>query len=424
MDTPAGRKLRGVRRVAVNPLLQTGDGRLLAGAQFCDHFGIGLAFVALPWIVLDGGGGPALAGLVFAVGTLPYVLFGLFAGVTGDRRSRKRVMVAAHALQMVFAAVVPIWALAGHPPVALVLASAFAVGAGRTYADAASFGAVAELVGAANFVRGQAVLSTGWAAGSILGPFLGGVLIAAFGAAAAVTAESALFALAALLVWRIRRPLLAPAQEAGERVRDAAREGIAVILRTPLLRLLTSVQLLWYLSVIGALALIVPFLREELSLSARETGWILGAGAFTGVSAGFVVGVLERRYGGLRVIAASVALSAAAAGALAGVPGFWSALAAYAVLDFSIWISVTALIGERQRLAPDHLQARVGITGRAIALGSMTAGSLIASGLAVVVPLRALYLGVGLTALAIALWAVPALLRQAGAAVALPEPRP
>ena len=208
------------------------------------------------------------------------------------------------------------------------------------------------------------------------------------------------------------------------RVRDAAREGIAVILRTPLLRLLTSVQLLWYLSVIGALALIVPFLRDELSLDARETGWILGAGALTGVSAGFVVGALERRVGGLRVIAASIVVSALAAGGLAGAPEFWTALAAYAVLDFAIWISVTALIGERQRLAPDRLQARVGITGRAIALGSMTVGSLVASGLAVFVPLRALYLGVGLTALVIAAWAVPALLRQAAAAVPLPEPRP
>jgi MFS family permease len=413
-----------VRRIALNPLLQTGDGRLLAAAQFCDHFGIGLAFVALPWLVLDGGGGPALAGLVFAVGTLPYVLFGLLAGVTGDRRSRKRVMVAAHALQTVCAAVVPLWALAAQPPVGVVILSAFAVGAGRTYADAAAFGAVADLVGSANFVRGQAVLSTGWAAGTILGPFLGGVLIAAFGAAAAVTAESVLFAFAALLVWRIRRALAAPAQEAGVRIRDAAREGITVILRTPLLRLLTSVQLLWYLSVIGAHALIVPFLRGDLDLDARETGWILGAGAVMGVSAGFVVGVLERRFGGLRVIAASVAVSALAAGGLAGAPEFWSALVAYAVLDFAIWISVTAIIGERQRLAPDHLQARVGITGRAIALGSMTVGSLVASGLAVFVPLRALYLGVGLTALAISAWAVPALLRQAASPVPLPEPKP
>jgi MFS family permease len=184
------------------------------------------------------------------------------------------------------------------------------------------------------------------------------------------------------------------------------------------------VQLLWYLSVIGALALIVPFLRGDLELDARETGWILGAGAVMGVSAGFVVGLLERRFGGLRVIAASIAVSALSAGGLAGAPDFWSALVAYAVLDFAIWISVTAIIGERQRLAPDHLQARVGITGRAIALGSMTVGSLVASGLAAFVPLRALYLGVGLTALVISAWAIPALLRQAASAVPLPEPKP
>ena len=139
-----------------------------------------------------------------------------------------------------------------------------------------------------------------------------------------------------------------------------------------------------------------------------------------GLSAGFFVGALERRFGGLRLIAASIVVSALAVMGLAGAPGFWGALVAYAALNLSIWVSVTSLIGERQRLAPDHLQARVGITGRAIALGSMMVGSLVASGLAVFVPLRALYLGVGLTALAIAAWAVPALLRRA-AAVQIPE---
>jgi hypothetical protein len=143
-----------------------------------------------------------------------------------------------------------------------------------------------------------------------------------------------------------------------------------------------------------------------------------------GVSAGFFVGALERRFGGLRVIAASIVVSAFAAAGLAGAPEFWTALVVYAVFDLSIWISVTALIGERQRLAPERLQARVGITGRAIALGSMTVGSLIASGLAVFVPLRALYLGVGVTALVIAAWAVPALLRRAAAPVALGDAGP
>ena len=50
----------------------------------------------------------------------------------------------------------------------------------------------------------------------------------------------------------------------------------------------------------------------------------------------------------------------------------------------------------------------------------MMIGSLAASSLASFVPLRALYLGVGLAALAVAVWAVPSLLRTA-AAEAAPE---
>ncbi|MDQ3668796.1 MAG: MFS transporter, partial [Actinomycetota bacterium] len=163
---------------AANAMLRTGDGRLLLGAQVCDHFALGLGIVAYPWLVLDGGGGPALAGLVFTVAAIPYVLFSLPAGVAGDRRSRKKMMVGAHLGQALCAAVLPLWTLGTSPPVALVLACAFAVGVGRTFADAASFGAVADVVGPANFAQGQAALSSAWAAGSIAGPFAGGILVA------------------------------------------------------------------------------------------------------------------------------------------------------------------------------------------------------------------------------------------------------
>jgi MFS family permease len=241
-----------------NALVRTRDGRLLLAAQLCDHFAVGLGNVALPWVVLDAGGGPALAGLVFAVGTVPYVVFGLPAGVVGDRWARKRVMAVAHVLQALAAAVVPFWALGAQPSVGVVLASAFAIGVGRTFADAASFGAVAEIVGPANFVRGQAALSSAWAAGSIAGPFVGGVLVASVGPATAVAIEAAGFLLAAVFVQSIPRPFAAPAQQTLGRMRKAVREGIAVILDTPVLRLLTTVQLVWYLVVIGAQALIVP----------------------------------------------------------------------------------------------------------------------------------------------------------------------
>jgi MFS family permease len=403
-----------------NAMTRTGDGRRLLAAQVCDHFALGIGIVAFPWLVLDGGGGPTLAGLVFTVAALPYVVFGLPAGVVGDRHSRKKMMVGSHLGQALCAGVLPLWALGADPPIALALACAFAVGVGRTFADAAAFGAVADVVGPANFAQGQAALSTAWATGSIAGPFAGGVLVASIGAAPAVAVESVGFVVAALLVSRIRRPLAAPAQEAYGRARDAVREGIALIWETPVLRLLTGVQLLWYLTVIGAQALIVPFLRDEVALDADEVGWILGVGAAMGIAAGLLVGAALRHMEGLWLVAGGIFVSALAPIGLAGADGFWSALVAFSALTLAIWVSVTTLIGERQRHAPHHLQARVGITGRGLAFSSMMIGSLAASSLASFVPLRALYLGVGLAALAVAVWAVPSLLRTA-AAEAAPE---
>jgi hypothetical protein len=148
---------------------------------------------------------------------------------------------------------------------------------------------------------------------------------------------------------------------------------------------------------------------------------VLGVGAGMGLGAGLLVGKLARRVAGVRLIAAGIVVSGLAAIALAGAPGFSTALLAYGALNLSIWVSVTSLIGERQRHAPHHLQARVGITGRGIAFASMTLGSLAASGLAFFLPLRALYLGVGIGALVIATWAVPVLVRSADRTVAAGE---
>jgi MFS family permease len=407
-----------------NPLLADGDGRRLLGAQLADSIGVGVSAVALPWIVLDHSGSAGLAGLVYTTAVLPYVVFGLFAGALADQRSRKGVMVWAHAAQTVAIAPVPLLAFFGHVPIAVVLVAAFLVGVGRTYADAGAFGAIAEIVGPNRFVEGQAALTTAWAIGLVSGPALGGVLIARFGAPEAVTVEVAAFAVAALLCRSIRRPLAAPKHEVGMSLRAAAAEGVRVILHTPLLRLLSIVALAWNLVVTGAEALIVPFAREALDLDSADVGRLLAAGAIAGVLAGPIVDWVATRVGGLRLLAASIVVSGAASLGLAAAHGFWQALVAYVALTLAFWVSVTTMIGERQRHAPERLQARVGITGRMIAVGAMTVGGLIASGVAELVPLRTLYVGVGVATLLVAAWAVPALMaaqRTRPAVIALPD---
>jgi predicted MFS family arabinose efflux permease len=291
-----------------------------------------------------------------------------------------------------------------------VLAVAFAVGIARTFADAAAFGAIAQIVGPAQFGRAQGLLSTVWATGMVSGPALGGQLIQAVGPSRAIAVQCGAFALATVCATAIRHPLRPPRPNSGG-IRDAMREGIDVILHTPVVRRITFATLCWNLAFFGAEALIVPFLRDVIELDGRHVGWVLGVGSLIGIATGPVILWLEGRTSASTVIVAGVVASGLSVLALAASTTFWEVLAIWVVLSLAQWVSFTSAIGERQRHAPAHLQARVGITGRAIAIASMTAGATVASLLAHVVGLRTLYTGMGIATLLVAAVLGPRLLR-------------
>jgi hypothetical protein len=70
-------------------LLGNRDMRLFLVAQGLDSLAIGVAGVALPWLVLNEGHSVGLAGLVYPVTIVPFVVFGLPAR-RSPRPSRAR----------------------------------------------------------------------------------------------------------------------------------------------------------------------------------------------------------------------------------------------------------------------------------------------------------------------------------------------
>ncbi len=398
-------------RGRANPLLATRDGRLFLGAQGLDFMAQGVASVALPWLVLDGGGSTLSAGLVFTLTVLPYIVFGLPAGVVGDRFRRRRVMWIAHAAQAAAAAVIPAWTLTGTPPLGIVLAAAFLIGTGRVFADAAAFGAIAALAGRHAFTRAQATVQAGWSAGFLIGPAAGGVLIEAVGPARTLVVEASAFMVAMALILLVRTPFDAAQPAPAVRPLEAVREGLAVIWHDPVVRAYTAFTTFWHLCAAGAFALAVPLLREEIGLDSREVGIILGVGAGMGLIAALLAGAAGERFGPARVVTRGVPLHGLAIALLGLAPGFGVALLANAVRTLLDWVLIATFIGERQRAAPDHLQARVGITGRMAVLGSLALGSAVVSVLSEVASLRLLYVGMACAILVVTLILAPALLR-------------
>jgi MFS family permease len=395
-----------------DPLLAGRDGRLLVGSQALSFGAHGISTVALPWLVLDAHDSTVGAGLVATFGWLPYVAFGLAAGVVGDRIPPRRVMALTHALQALVALAVPLWTIAGTPPVALVFAAAFAIGAGRVFSDAAVFGVIPEVAGRERMTHAQATLGAAWSAGLLAGPAVGGVLVAAVGPARSLAVEAALLAAAAVVIRLLRAGAAAPPGAAG-RAREVVRGGLATIFGDPLLRRLTLFGASWVFAAAGAYGLSVPLLRGEIGLSSGEAGAVLAAGGAAGIVAAPIVGRLAVRMEGVRIVTGFLPLVAGSIAVCGLAPGLGLALPGFFVFYLADSIVTAAYIGERQRRAPPALQATVGISGRMIVMLALTTGSACASGLAGSVSIRWLYVGVAAVVMAIAVLAGPRVTRAA-----------
>ena len=387
-----------------NPLLSGRDGRLFLAAQALDALAVGISTVALPWLVLDGGGSAGAAGLVATMALVPYVLFGLVAGVAGDRFARRQLLLGAHTVQALAAIVIPLWTFeAGTPPIGIVLAAAFVIGTCRVFADAAAFGAVSCIVGRAHFTEGQAMLSAAWSIGLVAGPAAGGALIAAIGAGEALIIEFAAFVLAALLLLCMRDRLAASSDRPHERLRDALVEGLRVIGNEPIIKAFFVMSSAWNIVAAGVLTLLVPLLKDAIGLTSAEAGWALASGAAMGVVAAPLVGPLNRRFGGVTIVLWGTLINGVTALAIGLALGFWALLPAICALYLAEWVTMSAFIGERQRRAPRHLQARVGISGRTINMASATVGAALASAATEFFGLREIYVVMAVLTLVVGL---------------------
>lgn len=400
-------------RLPVGPrrsLVRERDGRLLLVAQGLDSAAIGIAGVALPWFVLARGGSPSLAGVVFPLTIVPYVLFGLGAGWVGDRVHWRTVMATSHAIQAVAASVIPVWALLGGPPVGVALVAAFIIGSARVFADAGTFGAVASVVGPEEFLGGQSMLSAAWSVGAFAGPAAAGALVAVVGPARALACEATAFVLAMVLLLAVKaRPMLRTVLETQER--SALREGLRFIVRDEAVRIYTVISVAFGFATAGVYGLQVPLLRDAIGLSSNWVGWILAIGAVVGTVSALSVAPLDRRVGTETICAVGLVVSPLVIAVLSTASSAGVALLAFSGQAAVAWSISALVIGARQRRAPAELQARVGLSGRMLALGGVTAGAMLSSALTSVISVRAVYLVMACLAAVVAVIGISRIIR-------------
>src|SRR5690349_8447241 len=80
---------------------------LLAG-NLISGLGNIFAMLAIPWFVLATGGSASQTGLTVAVGTVPYVLVGIFGGAIIDRVGPKRTAIISDVFSGISVALIPL----------------------------------------------------------------------------------------------------------------------------------------------------------------------------------------------------------------------------------------------------------------------------------------------------------------------------
>jgi Major Facilitator Superfamily len=180
--------------------------RLLAGGQFASTIGDFCYAVALPWLVLSAHGGAILLGTVLACYGVPRTVLIPVGGVLADKIGPRTLMLAADTVRCVLVAALAL--LAARHTASLVALGPIAalIGAGEGLFIPASFAIMPSLLDEERLAAGNALSTAAVQAGSLLGPALGGALVAVTRAStAAFAVDAASFGVSALTLRLIPR---------------------------------------------------------------------------------------------------------------------------------------------------------------------------------------------------------------------------
>ena len=350
--------------------------RRLLAASTISNLGDGVVIAAFPLIAASISSSPqAVAGMT-AAATLPWLLFGLPAGVVVDRVDRIRLM---WLIDLVRAAAVGLlgFALArGNVTLATLYAVVFTLGIAETLFDSAAMAVVPAVVGEGSLETANGRLFAGQlTTNQFIGPPIGALL---FGVIAALPAffDSLTFLVSSLLLLGLRLNR-APRSRERRSMRADLGEGLVWVWRHKNIRILAIGAAVINLAQTGAMAILVLFATQVLGLPEIGFGslFVVGAvGALAGsLGAGKATAIWDRR----RIVVASVgamSVSLIAIGLARSAPVTFVGMAIMS-LSAEFWNVVA--VSYRQGATPDRLLGRVMSAYRFIAYGSFPLGALL-----------------------------------------------
>ncbi len=314
--------------------------------------------VAAAWLVLQLTHNSAFALAIFgACSYAPVLLFGLYAGTLVDRFPHRDVLLLTQGISLIGACIYAALTATGRINFPVVLVLAALLGINQALYFPARQATVLEMVGRGELASAVALNSTSFNLARIIGPAIGGLVIAAVGVAACFWLNAASYLGVIIALFTIRRRVVpgGPPHTAIELIREA----LQYVRRSP--PLMGLFLLLFVAGTFGAnFNLVLPlFTRLDLRANADVLGFL-----FAAQGVGSLVGALTITATGrslrdpVRIVMASL-LFAAMELAFILIPGYWQAVALLLVIGWSFAVYSIGTNTYVQLEAPDRMQGRM-----------------------------------------------------------------
>ncbi|MFF3784597.1 MFS transporter [Streptomyces sp. NPDC001933] len=271
-------------------------------ANLISATGSAMAPIALAYAVIGQGGGAGSLGVVLATNSVPTIVFTVVGGVLADRLSRSRILFLGNLLAAAAQGVLAALVATGHAATTSIAACGFVSGIATAFTAPAATGVVAQIVAEEHRQQANALLRLPSNTVKVLGPVVGGVIVAVGGPAWALSWDALSFLVAALLLLGLR--LSAPVTTSSA-LADL-RAGWSGFRSRTWLWTYTAAGTVVVAAWLAGFQLLGPVIAAEHYSGARSWGLVQGAFAF-GLFAGTVVCLRWKPY---RLLAVAVVTGA------------------------------------------------------------------------------------------------------------------
>lgn len=359
--------------------------RLFWLGQLISLIGTWMQSTGQAWLVLQLTHSAWLLGVVGALQFLPVMLFSLFGGVIADRLPKRRILLFTQSFATLQAAILWLLVVTGTVQIWHVLVLAALLGLTNAVDMPTRQAFVMEMVGHEDIPNAVALNSSVFNMARIVGPGIGGLLIAWLGLAPlfllnAISFIPVLIGLALIdttQLYTAKRKLNAPKQSTFQSV----REGLTYIRYTPIVLLIIAVVGVVALFGINFNVVLPLFATDVLQVGPAGFGFISSSLGFGALVSALWLAWRNKNPSFSQMMIAAMLFSILEIG-FAFSHLYLLSLALIASVGFAQIAFSAAANTTLQTVTPDHLRGRVMSVYMLVFAGSVPLGNLFTGGLA------------------------------------------